>query len=720
MVRIGPGGLPQASEHRSRAEEPRTIPMKIQDSLTSSPRRDKLLSNLAIAVALVVGLTSSRSAYAQSKPCDIYAAAAPTTPCVAAFSTVRVLSAAYTGSLYQVTRASDNTTSNIGVLSDGYANAAIQDAFCANTTCTITKIYDQSSNHNDLTPAPPGTASSGPGPNGYDVPAGASALPITAGGHKVYGLLFSSGTGYRNDATKNIAVHGAPEGVYMVSSANGLNGLCCLDFGNAETGNNDTGPGHMDAINLICATSNPCVPAPGLDMENGIYPLNTSSPLTLPATQFITAMAWNDGQNNYQVYGGNAQSGGLTSTGSISLPNSQYKPMQQEGAILLGVGGDNSNWDSGYFFEGVMTTGTPTSATMSNVQANIVSAGYSGAPTLKDGVTYTFENQVSQMQLDNYCDGCSGGATNGVQVIQYPANGLETQQWTLHSQGNGYFTMVSVQSGMCLDDPWGNGTPSRTLPQTQGTSTMLWQQPCNGNPAQNWQFIPQSNSYFVIENEAATADNGRAGTPMVIDDYFGEATQGLQMWLDTANGLAPQNWLASLPPNASGSPSGTISDGATYTLENQASQMLLDNYCDGCSGGATNGVQVIQYPANGLATQKWTLHSQGSGYFTMVSVQSGMCLDDPWGNGTPSRTLPQSPGTSTMLWQQPCNGNAAQNWKFIPQSNGYFVVQNQAATTNNGSSMVIDDYDGQATQGLQMWLDTANGQAPQNWSLNIQ
>jgi len=394
--------------------------------------------------------------------------------------------------------------------------------------------------------------------------------------------------------------------------------------------------------------------------------------------------------------------------------------MQQEGAILLGVGGDNSNWDSGYFFEGVMTTGTPTSATMSNVQANIVSAGYSGAPTLKDGVTYTFENQVSQMQLDNYCDGCSGGATNGVQVIQYPANGLETQQWTLHSQGNGYFTMVSVQSGMCLDDPWGNGTPSRTLPQTQGTSTMLWQQPCNGNPAQNWQFIPQSNSYFVIENEAATADNGRAGTPMVIDDYFGEATQGLQMWLDTANGLAPQNWLASLPPNASGSPSGTISDGATYTLENQASQMLLDNYCDGCSGGATNGVQVIQYPVNGLATQKWTLHSQGSGYFTMVSVQSGMCLDDPWGNGTPSRTLPQSPGTSTMLWQQPCNGNAAQNWKFIPQSNGYFVVQNQAATTNNGSSMVIDDYDGQATQGLQMWLDTANGQAPQNWSLNIQ
>jgi len=692
--------------------------MKTQANLHSRFTFKKLLT--AVAIAAAIGLTGARSAHAQSsRPCDIYAAASPATPCVAAYSTTRALYASYTGSLYQVTRQSDGTTSNIGVLSDGYANAAIQDSFCANTTCTITEIYDQTSDHNNLTPAPPGGESGGPGPNGYDLPASASALPVIAGGHKVYGIYIFSGTGYRNDTTTGIAVKGEPEGVYMVSSANNLNTLCCLDFGNAETSNDDTGASDMDALNIICPSMSCTNPDVGLDMENGIYPFNTSTPFTVSGTQFITAMAWNDGQHYYQVYGGNSQSGGLTSSGSLTLPNG-YSPMNQQGAILLGMGGDNTHIDSGYFFEGVMTTGTPSTTSMSNVQANIVSVGYQGAPTLTNGVTYTFENQASQMQLDNYCDGCSGGATNGVQVIQYPANGLETQQWTLHSQGNGYFTMVSMQSGMCLDDPWGNGTPSRTLPQTQGTSTMLWQLPCNGNPAQNWEFIPQSNSYFVILNEAATADNSASGTPMVIDDYDGEATQGLQMWLDTANGLAPQNWLASLPSGASGSPSGTISDGATYTLENQASSMLLDNYCDGCSGGATNGVQVIQYPANGLSTQKWTLHSQGNGYFTMVSVQSGMCLDDPWGNGTPSRTLPQSQGNSTMLWQQPCNGNPAQNWEFLPQSNGYFVVQNQAATTNNGSPMVIDDYYGEATSGLQMWLDTANGQSPQNWRLNIQ
>ena len=182
---------------------------------------------------------------------------------------------------------------------------------------------------------------------------------------------------------------------------------------------------------------------------------------------------------------------------------------------------------------GVVTENTEAAYTNFNVSP--------GVP--QDGQTYMFLNQASQMRLDNDCDGCSGAATNGVQVIQYPGNGWETQEWTLHSQGNGYFTMVSVQSGLCLDDPWGNGTPSRALPQQNGTSTMLWQQPCNGQAPQNWLFLPQGNGYYVIENQGATQNSGEPGTPLVIDDYYGEQTQGLQMWLDYANGLSPQNWL---------------------------------------------------------------------------------------------------------------------------------------------------------------------------------
>ena len=168
-------------------------------------RLQKLLFRAAFLAVLVPDLAGVCFAL-PSGPCDLLASA---TPCVAAYSTTRALYAAYTGNLYQVTRQSDGTTTNIAVLTDGtgYAAAAIQDAFCANTTCTITRIYDQSSKHNDLTLAPPGGAASGPGPGGYDVAASATALPVIAGGHKVYGLLVSSGVGYRNDATSGIAVN---------------------------------------------------------------------------------------------------------------------------------------------------------------------------------------------------------------------------------------------------------------------------------------------------------------------------------------------------------------------------------------------------------------------------------------------------------------------------------------------------------------------------------
>src|SRR5216110_2416335 len=103
---------------------------------------------MKLTLALIVALTMVTDAGAQRAaaparpkgPCDIYAAAGD--PCVAAHSTTRALYAAYNGPLYQVLRQSDGKTLDIGVVqpvvspvpdAGGYANAAAQDAFCANT-----------------------------------------------------------------------------------------------------------------------------------------------------------------------------------------------------------------------------------------------------------------------------------------------------------------------------------------------------------------------------------------------------------------------------------------------------------------------------------------------------------------------------------------------------------------------------------------------------------
>src|SRR5580692_5013614 len=109
---------------------------------------------LAVALTLISAAltTATPAGEAPSRPegpCDIYAAAGD--PCTAAHSTTRALYAAFNGPLYQVMRQSDGKTLQIGVvqpvtspLADpgGYADAAAQDRFCANTYCWITTIYD--------------------------------------------------------------------------------------------------------------------------------------------------------------------------------------------------------------------------------------------------------------------------------------------------------------------------------------------------------------------------------------------------------------------------------------------------------------------------------------------------------------------------------------------------------------------------------------------------
>ena len=50
--------------------------------------------------------------------------------------------------------------------------------------------------------------------------------------------------------------------------------------------------------------------------------------------------------------------------------------MKKQGAIILGIGGDNSDAAIGTFFEGVITAGYTSDQADDDVQANIVSVGY--------------------------------------------------------------------------------------------------------------------------------------------------------------------------------------------------------------------------------------------------------------------------------------------------------------------------------------------------------
>jgi hypothetical protein len=444
-----------------------------------SPGWRFVLAFIAVVGIMTTGAfgIASPPALAASLPCDIYAAAG--TPCVAAHSTTRALLSSYSGRLYQVKRWSDSATTDIGTLSTGgYANAAAQDSFCSGTSCTITIIYDQSGRGNHLT-------IEGPGGNGaQDYGANAAALPITAGGHKVYGLYVSAGVGYRDNSTSGVAKNGAPEGMYMVTSGTHVNNRCCFDYGNAETNSRDNGNGHMDAINFStecwfspCSGSGPWVQA---DLENGLFAGGNGSNTNNRgnSSAFVTALLKNNGQNTYAIKGGNAQSGSLTTWYSGAEPNlGGYSPMHQEGAIVLGTGGDNSDGSVGSFFEGVMTSGYPTDAADNAVQANIVSVGYSSSISFPaTGTAYRFTNVNSGKVLD----AVNCGLADGTSVDLWSSLGNLCQEWEVIPTGGGHYELVVENSGMVLDD--------QNCVTTNGTPARLWQ--WLNNTCQEWSIAP--------------------------------------------------------------------------------------------------------------------------------------------------------------------------------------------------------------------------------------
>jgi hypothetical protein len=337
--------------------------------------------------------------FAANCPCDIFASGG--TPCVAAHSTVRALYNSYDGPLYQVRRLPDtaNKKDIYPLTPGGIANSAVQDSFLGSKAGAISIIYDQSPNGNNLKRSPGG----GEVCRHVDQEAVAGALPFMLGGHRVYGIKVISddsggctpspggeGTGYRLDKTKGIATGDQAETVYMVTSGDYQsyqNSGCCYDFGNVETNDKDDGAATMEAICFGGGAgwghgggSGPWVLA---DMENGVfsgstngYTGNTSVPYP-----YVTAVLIGRSGGTYALLAGNAQSGSLTTMYDGSRPNG-YTVMKKQGSIVLGTGGDNSDHGKGYFYEGVMTSGAATVATMNQVQAEIVAAGYGSTITI--------------------------------------------------------------------------------------------------------------------------------------------------------------------------------------------------------------------------------------------------------------------------------------------------------------------------------------------------
>jgi hypothetical protein len=328
-------------------------------------------------------------------PCDVYAAAG--TPCAAAYSMVRALSKSYTGFLYQVRSGSSamntgsgGTTKDIPMLADGFADTATQDAFCANTTCTVSLLYDHSGNGNNLGVAKKGLSAGGMYSASDDFESAANKGTMTIKGHKVYSLYMNAREGYRIMKVGNkMPVGSASQGIYELADGNHVGSACCWDFGNVTT-NPQTyadmntlffgiaywgkgagaGPWMMADFEAGVWAGGSKIGDPGWGGLDDAHPVNSANP-SLKVNFAFGALKTSS--NEWTLKGADMQT---ATTPTVSYRGAMPKKISNIGAVVLGVGGDNSNNSWGTFYEGAIVAGYPTDATETAVLANIKAVGY--------------------------------------------------------------------------------------------------------------------------------------------------------------------------------------------------------------------------------------------------------------------------------------------------------------------------------------------------------
>ncbi|MBN1972779.1 MAG: lamin tail domain-containing protein [Sedimentisphaerales bacterium] len=413
-------------------------------------------------------------------PGDIYTAAGY--PCAAAHSTTRALFASYKGSLYQVRRQSDGKTMEIGVVqpsasdAGGYADAAAQDAFCADTLCWITAIYDQSGKGNHLYQAPPGTFK-GPAKGGFNTLPIADMAPITIMGHKAYGVYIMPGMGLRNNNAAGLAVNDEPQGIYMVFDGTHYDSGCCFNYGNTSTNSRAVGTGTMDTVYFGTATAWGSGSGTGpwimSDMEAGLFSgynakQNAANP-TIDSWRFVTGTVNGGGGNQWEIRGGNAQNGGLTTFYKGPRPgsreNSSYFPMHRKGAVQMGNGGDNGNGSAGTFYEGIITSGYPSEDVTNEVHANIVAAGYH-VPRVSMSRVTTFSPASTQDVTVTFTN------TTGAPAVGVKLSILPPADWTFAVLGLPETSASATEAEKTFADPIAPGASVNAIFKVTSPKTM--------------------------------------------------------------------------------------------------------------------------------------------------------------------------------------------------------------------------------------------------------
>ncbi len=166
------------------------------------------------------------------------------------------------------------------------------------------------------------------------------------------------------------------------------------------------------------------------------------------------------------------------------------------------------------------------------------------------------------------------------------------------------------------------------------------------------------------------------------------------------------NWLnfavIGPTPTPTPAPGGGIVSGATYYITARHSGKALDV----ANVSTADGANVHQWSYVGGNNQKWVVTSLGSGYYSIINVNSGKSLDVTGGPG--------ATGDGVNIQQWSYVGGTNQQWQIIDVGGGYYRIM----ARHSGKCVDVDGGSGATGDGVNVHQWSYAGGTNQQWRFN--
>lgn len=247
----------------------------------------------------------------------------------------------------------------------------------------------------------------------------------------------------------------------------------------------------------------------------------------------------------------------------------------------------------------------------------------------------------SQLNGEFLLDVEGNSKKDGTNVQLYSWDSTNAEKWKVAKTANGSYTITCIGTGKCLDITGADFS----------SGTNVQQYKANGSTAQQWKITRKGSGYTISPASKSS---------LKLDVYGAIAKDGSNVQIYDSNGSIAQQWWF-IPTKPTVKSERVLKDGAYELRLASATSYVIDSADD----TLVNGANVELNKRDSSMSQRWYIHWNSAGYYTVHNISTGKVLD----------VAGDSPAAHANVQSYAINGTAAQHWAISRTADGSYLFQ---------------------------------------------